>query len=107
MRGRERARGQFITQHRLQSGLARSLEVKDIPWKNVNRDNATRANHPHHGAGAGPIKGPDEEGEATTTKKKKDSKGHNLILEEHIKRGQEGEGELQGEEIWSKRIGDR
>lgn len=43
MRGRERARGRFITQHRLQSGSARSLEVKDIPQKNVNGGKAAVA----------------------------------------------------------------
>ena len=39
----ERVRGRFITQHRLESGLAHSLEVKDILWKNVNGGKATRA----------------------------------------------------------------
>lgn len=42
-RKRESARGRLITQHRLQSGLARWLKVKDIPMKNVDGGKATAA----------------------------------------------------------------
>lgn len=87
-------RGQFITQHRLQSDSARSLEVKDIPWRNVNGGKATRAilrqiirtKEQEQEPGRANQRSEREEGKSRGVeklsrkkKKKKDGKGRNLI----------------------------
>lgn len=80
----KRVRGPYITQHRLRSSSTRSLEVKDIPWKNVNRGKVTNA-IPHqlihiHGAGAGLSQS------KVWMRKEKQKLINNLIFEELINR---------------------
>lgn len=80
-------RGQVITQRRLQSGSARSLEAKDIRRKNVNGSKAAAA-IPHQiirtteqelGQGPSRERGANRVGE--TLKQNKDGKGHDVISE--------------------------
>lgn len=98
-------RGRFITQRRLQSGSARSLEVKDIPWKNVNGGKATTGAIPRQiirttaqGAGPGQSKVQTWTGGADRGGENLSRKGSQVGF-----KGINGIGEFQSEKIFRAR----